>query len=501
MAEGNPNMCSIDNTNIIRQNLVLNKINKDKDHLYLSYDGKRVKWTSSFESLKKFVEDIIKEPGKWSSPGGTSRKFTSPNSDLSITWYHNKQKTLLFQGKSGDKLKRELIKICEETASNVNIDGHDTSSIESCSDQRDEVTTNTDSTIYPRNGIAMLPTDRVSCNCSCGSMLEEFEDMKLNIEILQTRVDSLQSLANTQEVCPPVDIYLNKINLLEQEISNEKMKTNQLESELNLLKKNFSEQCCVLNNNLTIEENLTAGKIPKDLEEGENLLIDNSCIIIQMGDVNQVNNNNENQFAAQLQEYKEKQRNNFTRFDDQKQRNSNTPINTFERQLNERQNKHMEISARIEKPKIVYSRSNRSNTKVPTWADNSVRKLNDPRGNEYNKNIAHGFDRVSSKHRQNNLISTDNNLRKYNCNNSYLHQPKIFWDQRAHTPKFLQKRTASHRPDWRKHLELVRRVTTSSMHRIVNHHVIPQNILPRPLMEIPTAQPLGCQNCQHHLKN
>ena len=70
----------------------------------LSYDSKRIRWSNSFESLVNFVENAINEQGKWSSKISSSRRFTSSISDFHITWYYNKQKTLLFQGRTGTDL-------------------------------------------------------------------------------------------------------------------------------------------------------------------------------------------------------------------------------------------------------------------------------------------------------------------------------------------------------------------------------------------------------------
>ena len=47
--------------------------------------GKRLKWIMEFESLQKNVKETIGLQCKWSSPGGTARKFTSYNFDFSLT--------------------------------------------------------------------------------------------------------------------------------------------------------------------------------------------------------------------------------------------------------------------------------------------------------------------------------------------------------------------------------------------------------------------------------
>lgn len=80
--------------------------------LNLCYDGKRIKWLNDFDSLKIFVENVVERSGKWTSRR-TSRKFISSGSDLVMTWYYGKQKTL-FHGKAGLELKEALIQICAE---------------------------------------------------------------------------------------------------------------------------------------------------------------------------------------------------------------------------------------------------------------------------------------------------------------------------------------------------------------------------------------------------
>lgn len=43
----------------------------------MSYDGRRLKWVSGLDSLKKIIHESLGLQGKWSSPGGGSKKFTS----------------------------------------------------------------------------------------------------------------------------------------------------------------------------------------------------------------------------------------------------------------------------------------------------------------------------------------------------------------------------------------------------------------------------------------
>ena len=166
--------------------------------------------------------------------------------------------------------------------------------------------------------------DRTNCNCSCGSVVVKVEDMKLDIEVLQLRIDSLQSLANTQKVCSPFDEYLNEIDRLKQELCDERKKSKQLESDLEYLKGKLSElggrnQKCKMENNFTNKGNFTPGEILLTSEASQiDISLDNSCLIVQSGGQKQVNNNaNASQgpfvcvgFETQLKEYQDKHKDN-----------------------------------------------------------------------------------------------------------------------------------------------------------------------------------------------
>ncbi|CAB4003662.1 AP2-associated kinase 1-like [Paramuricea clavata] len=82
-----------------------------------SYDSKRIKWIGTFDILKKFVECDLKLDGKWSSPGGCSKKFTCYNLDISITWYPKKLNTLVFHGEESSGLVDALINVYAEAIS------------------------------------------------------------------------------------------------------------------------------------------------------------------------------------------------------------------------------------------------------------------------------------------------------------------------------------------------------------------------------------------------
>ena len=63
---------------------------------------------NDFDSLMNFIQ-AIGINGKWSSPGGKSKKFVSSDLDLIVTWYYGKQGALLFRGEHANNVKKFLI--------------------------------------------------------------------------------------------------------------------------------------------------------------------------------------------------------------------------------------------------------------------------------------------------------------------------------------------------------------------------------------------------------
>ena len=131
-------------------------------------------------------------------------------------------KTLLFQGQHGTKLKETLIELCVNSTS-----------IEST--RRKEVLqdNNTEIISTGKNTASALTTDAESCNCPCvAGILIELENIKLNMDIVESRTAALQSLANEQKVSFTSNECSSEINRLSQELFEERHKTSQLQSDL-----------------------------------------------------------------------------------------------------------------------------------------------------------------------------------------------------------------------------------------------------------------------------
>ena len=213
MAAGNVD----DSTNCAINNKTYNwnreSIRKYIKSFDLSYDSKRIRWSNSFESLVYFVENAINEQGKWSSKISSSRRFTSSISDLHITWYYNKQKTLLFQGSTGTDLKHCLMRECEYVSLSTSGQCPSLSSDESMlaannNDCVPEVISNLECFNEEKSldsDSCTRTTDATSLTCNigynCDNFSNEVENMKISLEILQSKTDALQSLVNVQKVC------------------------------------------------------------------------------------------------------------------------------------------------------------------------------------------------------------------------------------------------------------------------------------------------------------
>ena len=138
---------------------------------------------------------------------------------------------MLFQGQHGTKLKETLIILCENLTS-----------IESTRSNAVLQGNNIEIVSAEENTASASTIDAESCNCPCVTgILIELENIKLNMDIVESRTDALQSLANAQKVSFTSNECSSEIIRLSQELFEERHKTSQLESDLASLKKKFSD--------------------------------------------------------------------------------------------------------------------------------------------------------------------------------------------------------------------------------------------------------------------
>ena len=70
---------------------------------YFALDGNKLKWKSDLERLKDFVTETTDMKGKWTAPGGNSKRFKSQSGQFQVTWYFKKRLTLLFERALGEE--------------------------------------------------------------------------------------------------------------------------------------------------------------------------------------------------------------------------------------------------------------------------------------------------------------------------------------------------------------------------------------------------------------
>ena len=216
--------CSLEtsssNGNICLSTWDLQGIYRHKSSQDIVYDGKRIRWQNDYESLQKLIECVFAQQGKWKSAGGTSKKFVSSIVDLSCTWYPGKLNSLLFHGETGDLVNEILVTACKSTSFNTfvnsvkggiqNIPERNSRDVDGMAGSSHTQTLNVscsaveDMYKQPSPKYVDQSTQTVDPNreqCLCVDLVSEFDNMKINFEIILTRIDALQSLANIQAIC------------------------------------------------------------------------------------------------------------------------------------------------------------------------------------------------------------------------------------------------------------------------------------------------------------
>ena len=113
MADGCTLLSSTKNSYSHSNDWNFKEILKQKASSNLVYQDKRIGWIGSYELLRNFVECVVKLNGKWTSPGGSAKKFTCCSMDLSITWYPGKQNSLILHGEESLAVREMLINVCK----------------------------------------------------------------------------------------------------------------------------------------------------------------------------------------------------------------------------------------------------------------------------------------------------------------------------------------------------------------------------------------------------
>ena len=169
----------------------------------LAYDRKRLSWWNSFELSRKAIETIFVQRGKWWwrgkwwSPGGSAKRFDSSVSDFTATWYPGKLNSLTFNGKIGEQAGDFLINLSLAMS------------------------------------ISTEPRENVHDQTELRTSMEKFN---IDLEILQSRFDSFQSLVSTHnDLLTGANDLVNEVTRMRLELEEEKAKTFMLERQIKIL--------------------------------------------------------------------------------------------------------------------------------------------------------------------------------------------------------------------------------------------------------------------------
>ena len=216
----------------------------------MSHDGVRLKWTGDLLELKRIVRELWGLEGKWSSPGGQSKKFSSTNSDLVLTWHKGKLNSVLFKGRDGVLVRDQRINtsVCGSPNlpdENVKVATDFASLVETT--QNKTVCRSAPDFVDCQCQTEQIELNSNNCGCSCGIIAAELERMKLELVILQKKfefkLDSFVAELSTDRT---------NINQLKQELGYEKGKNSRFESELALFVREGNAEVNKLNKTIAL---------------------------------------------------------------------------------------------------------------------------------------------------------------------------------------------------------------------------------------------------------
>ena len=137
----------------------------------LKYDGEIYRWTGLLNELKQFVDECLGIKGKWTSPGGDVKLFTAIVPNLVIKWKGPRSQKLEIVADNCDHYLEE--KLNELTVVNQNKQVS----------ERESSTKNDD----------LSKPCVCTCKCSGGITVASLEGLKLDVAILESRLDMVSS--------------------------------------------------------------------------------------------------------------------------------------------------------------------------------------------------------------------------------------------------------------------------------------------------------------------
>ena len=155
--------------------------------------------------LQIFIQDRLGIKGKWSCPGGSSKRFKAKEGEFILNWYFKKQSRVLFQGTQGINFKSKLIEQLENVKrANDHVESNSPTKnraeneagpifVEDENAEGEVNLANISLDINSTNSHNKTSSNLGSCSCNCKSISTEIEDIKLDIAILQNRIDITNS--------------------------------------------------------------------------------------------------------------------------------------------------------------------------------------------------------------------------------------------------------------------------------------------------------------------
>ena len=139
----------------------------------LLYDIGKYWWTGSLDDLKQFVDKNLEIKGKWSSPGGNVKLFTATDSNFVIKWNGPRSQKLTMEGDDCDNYLEKFEKLsvrsqCEQAG-------------------KGKLSAKKDDTLKS------LEPCVCACKCSGGITVATLEGLKLDVAILESRLNVANS--------------------------------------------------------------------------------------------------------------------------------------------------------------------------------------------------------------------------------------------------------------------------------------------------------------------
>ena len=140
----------------------------------------KLAWTGDFHSVKSMVAEYLEIDGTWVSPGGEKKVFYVADSPVVIWW--SKKKYIQIEGDKGMSLKRKLLSTSMINCENVG-----------CETAKSHLSEESNANPNSNDMLSSTKVCNCICNCSGGILVADVEGLKLDMAILEKRLNLLNS--------------------------------------------------------------------------------------------------------------------------------------------------------------------------------------------------------------------------------------------------------------------------------------------------------------------